>query len=298
MKKVLLGLTTLLLISCVNLNEPKVQKVENNTKNTTKNTTTKSNVANTQKDDKKKIVSSTNKAKVNKTRNLLKEAETIQEDTYANKIKKYKAYKSLTAYNPSYKAKLSPRINELLNKIEKTYNFNVSGADLVFQDILDNGLYENIENKIFTYSTNNPDVTLQIEMSSINYNKPVVNVKTIPKEYSERYTNKDGNEILNVVKYYENETTEIAGLTFVVEYKLVSNLTGEVLVSNRKSIEKNYNESWKTYYISSFRIDKKKQIPSDEKEKHVPAKQEIYKAAFQEMFDTINKDINSLPSIK
>ena len=135
-------------------------------------------------------------------------------------------------------------------------------------------------------------------MSSINYNKPVVNVKTIPKEYSERYTNKDGNEILNVVKYYENETTETAGLTFVVEYKLISNLTGEVLVSNRKSIEKNYNESWKTYYISSFRIDKKKQIPNDEVEKHVPTKEEIYQAAFQEMFDTINKDINDLPKLK
>ncbi|MHB9299695.1 hypothetical protein ACW0S1_02755 [Fusobacterium polymorphum] len=293
MKKVLLGLTTLLLISCVNLNEPKVQKVVNSPKSSNKN-----NVAKTQKEEKKKAIPTTNKTKVIKTRNLLKEAEAIQEDSYANKIKKYKAYKSLTAYNPSYKAKLSSRINELLNKIEKTYNFNVIGADLVFQDIIDNGLYDNIENKIFTYSTNNPDVTLQIEMSSINYNKPVVNVKTIPKEYSERYTNKDGNEILNVVKYYENETTETAGLTFIVEYKLVSNLTGEVLVSNRKSIEKNYNESWKTYYISSFRIDKKKQIPSDEKEKHVPAKQEIYKAAFNEMFDTINKDINSLPSVK
>ena len=293
MKKVLLGLTTLLLISCVNLNEPKVQKVVNSPKSSTKN-----NVVKTQKEEKKKAIPTTNKTKVIKTRNLLKEAEAIQEDSYANKIKKYKAYKSLTAYNPSYKAKLSSRINELLNKIEKTYNFNVIGADLVFQDIIDNGLYDNIENKIFTYSTNNPDVTLQIEMSSINYNKPVVNVKTIPKEYSERYTNKDGNEILNVVKYYENETTETAGLTFIVEYKLVSNLTGEVLVSNRKSIEKNYNESWKTYYISSFRIDKKKRIPSDEKEKHVPAKQEIYKAAFHEMFDTINKDINSLPSVK
>ena len=293
MKKVLLGLTTLLLISCVNLNEPKVQKVVNSPKNSNKN-----NVVKTQKEEKKKAIPTTNKTKVIKTRNLLKEAEAIQEDSYANKIKKYKAYKSLTAYNPSYKAKLSSRINELLNKIEKTYNFNVIGADLVFQDIIDNGLYDNIENKIFTYSTNNPDVTLQIEMSSINYNKPVVNVKTIPKEYSERYTNKDGNEILNVVKYYENETTETSGLTFIVEYKLVSNLTGEVLVSNRKSIEKNYNESWKTYYISSFRIDKKKQIPSDEKEKHVPAKQEIYKAAFHEMFDTINKDINSLPSVK
>nr|WP_147370490.1 hypothetical protein [Fusobacterium nucleatum] len=293
MKKVLLGLTTLLLISCVNLNEPKVQKVVNSPKSSNKN-----NVVKTQKEEKKKAIPTTNKTKVIKTRNLLKEAEAIQEDSYANKIKKYKAYKSLTAYNPSYKAKLSSRINELLNKIEKTYNFNVIGADLVFQDIIDNGLYDNIENKIFTYSTNNSDVTLQIEMSSINYNKPVVNVKTIPKEYSERYTNKDGNEILNVVKYYENETTETAGLTFIVEYKLVSNLSGEVLVSNRKSIEKNYNESWKTYYISSFRIDKKKQIPSDEKEKHVPAKQEIYKAAFHEMFDIINKDINSLPSVK
>ena len=293
MKKVLLGLTTLLLISCVNLNESKVQKVVNSPKSSNKN-----NVVKTQKEEKKKAIPTTNKTKVIKTRNLLKEAEAIQEDSYANKIKKYKAYKSLTAYNPSYKAKLSSRINELLSKIEKTYNFNVIGADLVFQDIIDNGLYDNIENKIFTYSTNNPDVTLQIEMSSINYNKPVVNVKTIPKEYSERYTNKDGNEILNVVKYYENETTETAGLTFIVEYKLVSNLTGEVLVSNRKSIEKNYNESWKTYYISSFRIDKKKQIPSDEKEKHVPAKEEIYQAAFQEMFDTINKDINNLASIK
>ena len=293
MKKGLLILAALLLISCVNLNAPKVEKVIDNTKSSV----TKNNVANTQKNNKKKNTSANN-AKVIKNRNLLKEAEAITEDTYANKIKKYKAYKSLTAYNPSYKAKLSPRINELSNKIEKTYNFNISGADLTFQNILNNNSYNNIENKIFTYSTDNPDVTLQIEMSSINYNKPVVNVKTIPKEYSEKYTNKEGNEILNVVKYYENETTETAGLTFIVEYKLVSNLTGEVLVSNRKSIEKNYNESWKTYYISSFRIDKKKQIPSDEKEKHVPAKQEIYKAAFHEMFDTINKDINSLPSVK
>ena len=293
MKKVLLGLTTLLLISCVNLNESKVQKVVNSPKSSNKN-----NVVKTQKEEKKKAIPTTNKTKVIKTRNLLKEAEAIQEDSYANKIKKYKAYKSLTAYNPSYKAKLSSRINELLSKIEKTYNFNVIGADLVFQDIIDNGLYDNIENKIFTYSTNNPDVTLQIEMSSINYNKPVVNVKTIPKEYSEKYTNKEGNEILNVVKYYENETTETAGLTFVIEYKLISNLTGEVLISNRKSIEKNFKESWKTYYISSFRIDKKKQIPNDEKEKHVPTREEIYKAAFQEMFDTINKDINDLPKLK
>ena len=289
MKKGLLILSTLLFLSCVNLNELTGM-------NDTKNIETKTNVLNSQKNNKKKNIS--NSVKVAKTKKLLKEAEAITEDTYANKIKKYKAYKSLTAYNPNYKAKLSSRINVLLNKIEKTYNFNISGADLEFQNILNNDLYNNIENKIFTYSTDNPDITLQIEMSSINYNKPVVNVKTIPKEYLEKYTNKEGNEILNVVKYYENETTETAGLTFVIEYKLISNLTGEVLISNRKSIEKNFKESWKTYYISSFRIDKKKEIPNDEAEKHVPTKEKIYQAAFQEMFDTINKDINSLPRLK
>ena len=157
MKKVLLGLTTLLLISCVNLNESKVQKVVNSPKSSNKN-----NVVKTQKEEKKKAIPTTNKTKVIKTRNLLKEAEAIQEDSYANKIKKYKAYKSLTAYNPSYKAKLSSRINELLSKIEKTYNFNIIGADLVFQDIIDNGLYDNIENKIFTYFTNETDLTFKI----------------------------------------------------------------------------------------------------------------------------------------
>ena len=293
MKKGLLILAALLLISCVNLNAPKVEKVIDNTKSSV----TKNNVANTQKNNKKKNTSANN-AKVIKNRNLLKEAEAITEDTYANKIKKYKAYKSLTAYNPSYKAKLSPRINELSNKIEKTYNFNISGTDLTFQNILNNNSYNNIGNKIFTYSTDNPDVTLQIVMSSINYNKPVVNVKTIPKEYSEEYINNEGKKILNIVKYYENETTETAGLTFVVEYKLISNLTGEILINNRKSIEKKFKESWRTYYISSFRIDKKKQIPSDETEKHVPAKEEIYQAAFQEMFSIINKNINNLPSLK
>ena len=130
MKKVLLVLSTLFLISCVNLNETKLPKTTNNKKSSV----TKNNVVNVQKDNKKKETV-TNDVKTTKIKNLLKEAEAIPEDTYVNKVKKYKAYKSLTAYNPNYKAKLNSRINELLNKIEKTYNFNISGTDLMFQDI-------------------------------------------------------------------------------------------------------------------------------------------------------------------
>ena len=95
------------------------------------------------------------------------------------------------------------------------------------------------------------------------------------------------------MRYLDKDIEEINKL---LKEKII---TPRILVEEAfESIEKNYNESWKTYYISSFRIDKKKQIPNDEVEKHVPTKEEIYQAAFQEMFDTINKDINSLPSLK
>ena len=65
MKKGLLVLSTLLLLSCVNLNNFKNQKVINDTKNSG----TKSNIVNTQKVNKKKNISATNNvkaAKINK----------------------------------------------------------------------------------------------------------------------------------------------------------------------------------------------------------------------------------------
>ena len=155
-----------------------------------------------------------------------------------------------------------------------------------------------LEVKFFNYTNTNPDLNLLVEISSVNYSKPTVNVKTAPKEYSEEYVNSEGNKVLNVVKYYENETTKTTALSFVVTYKLVSNLTGEVLFHYKKTVDKSYKESWKNYYVSSFRINKRKQIPSDEPEKSVPTKEQIYKIAYEEMYDMIQKEINNLPSIK
>lgn len=73
-----------------------------------------------------------NNVKVIKIRNLLKEVEVILEDIYVNKVKKYKVYEFLIVYNLRYKDKFSLRINDFLNKIEKIYNFIISGVDLVF----------------------------------------------------------------------------------------------------------------------------------------------------------------------
>ena len=297
MKKIFFSLSLLLFVSCVNLDKLNVFD-EKDSKVAEKNTTSSNkNVVNSKKEKQKKSAPIV-PTKGTKSKKLLRDAEEISEDSYANRVKKYKAYNSLVAFNPSYKSEVEAKIEDLKSKIENTYTVKVSVTDLVLQNLTKKEEFNNVGSKVFNYSNNNPDLNLLVDISSVNYTKPAINVKTAPKEYSEEYINSDGNRVLNVVKYYENETTKTTSLSFVVTYKLVSNLTGEVLFHYKKTIDKSYNESWKNYYVSSFRMNKRKQIPSDEPEKSVPTKEQIYQSAYEEMYDMIQKEINNLPSIK
>ena len=297
MKKIFLSLSLLLFVSCVNLDklnvfDKKDSKVaEKNTANSNKN------VASSKKDKQKKSAPIV-PTKGTKSKNLLRDAEAMPEDNYANRVKKYKAYNSLVAFNPSYKPNVEAKMGDLKSKIESTYTVKVSVTDLILQNLTKKEEFNSVGSKVFNYTNTNPDLNLLVEISSVNYSKPTVNVKTAPKEYSEEYVNSEGNKVLNVVKYYENETTKTTALSFVVTYKLVSNLSGEVLFHYKKTIDKSYKESWKNYYMSSFRMNKRKQIPNDEPEKSVPTKEQIYKIAYEEMYDMIQKEINNLPSIK
>ena len=297
MKKIFLSLSLLLFVSCVNLDklnvfDKKDSKVaEKNTANSNKN------VASSKKDKQKKSAPIV-PTKGTKSKNLLRDAEAMPEDNYVNKVKKYKAYNSLVAFNPTYKSNVEAKMGDLKSKIESTYTVKVSVTDLILQNLTKKEDFNSVGSKVFNYTNTNPDLNLLVEISSVNYSKPTVNVKTAPKEYSEEYVNSEGNKVLNVVKYYENETTKTTALSFVVTYKLVSNLTGEVLFHYKKTIDKSYKESWKNYYMSSFRMNKRKQIPNDEPEKSVPTKEQIYKIAYEEMYDMIQKEINNLPSIK
>ena len=297
MKKIFLSLSLLLFVSCVNLDKLNIFD-KNDSKVAEKSTANSNkNVASSKKNKQKKSAPIV-PTKGTKSKNLLRDAEAMPEDNYVNKVKKYKAYNSLVAFNPTYKSNVEAKMGELKSKIESTYTVKVSVTDLILQNLTKKEDFNSVGSKVFNYSNTNPDLNLLVEISSVNYSKPTVNVKTAPKEYSEEYVNSEGNKVLNVVKYYENETTKTTALSFVVTYKLVSNLTGEVLFHYKKTIDKNYKESWKNYYMSSFRINKRKQIPNDEPEKSVPTKEQIYKIAYEEMYDMIQKEINNLPSIK
>ena len=297
MKKIFLSLSLLLFVSCVNLDKLNIFD-KNDSKVAEKSTANSNkNVASSKKDKQKKSAPIV-PTKGTKSKNLLRDAEAMPEDNYVNKVKKYKAYNSLVAFNPTYKSDVEAKMGDLKSKIESTYTVNVSVTDLILQNLIKKEDFNSVGSKVFNYSNSNPDLSLLVEINSVNYNKPTVNVKTAPKEYSEEYVNSEGNKVLNVVKYYENETTKTTALSFVVTYKLVSNLTGEVLFHYKKTVDKSYKESWKNYYMSSFRMNKRKQIPNDEPEKSVPTKEQIYKIAYEEMYDMIQKEINNLPSIK
>ena len=297
MKKIFLSLSLLLFVSCVNLDKLNIFD-KNDSKAAEKSTAnTNKNVASSKKDKQKKSAPIV-PTKGTKSKNLLRDAEAMPEDNYVNKVKKYKAYNSLVAFNPTYKSDVEAKMGDLKSKIESTYTVKLSVTDLILQNLTKKEDFNSVGSKVFNYTNTNPDLNLLVEISSVNYSKPTVNVKTAPKEYSEEYVNSEGNKVLNVVKYYENETTKTTALSFVVTYKLVSNLTGEVLFHYKKTIDKSYKESWKNYYMSSFRMNKRKQIPNDEPEKSVPTKEQIYKIAYEEMYDMIQKEINNLPSIK
>ena len=297
MKKIFLSLSLLLFVSCVNLDKLNIFD-KNDSKAAEKSTANSNkNVASSKKDKQKKSAPIV-PTKGTKSKNLLRDAEAMPEDNYVNKVKKYKAYNSLVAFNPTYKSDVEAKMGDLKSKIESTYTVKVSVTDLILQNLTKKEDFNSVGSKVFNYTNTNPDLNLLVEISSVNYSKPTINVKTAPKEYSEEYVNSEGNKVLNVVKYYENETTKTTALSFVVTYKLVSNLTGEVLFHYKKTIDKSYKESWKNYYMSSFRINKRKQIPNDEPEKSVPTKEQIYKIAYEEMYDMIQKEINNLPSIK
>ena len=110
MKKIFLSLSMLLFVSCINLN-----KLDNsnkkNSKVAEKSVTTNRNLGISKKDKQKKstLIVPT---KGTKSKNLLKDAEIMPEDNYANRVKKYKAYNYLVAFNPIYKSNVESKMGE------------------------------------------------------------------------------------------------------------------------------------------------------------------------------------------
>ena len=68
------------------------------------------------------------------------------ENTYREKIKKYKQYKKVLTYNPNEKNKVEDELKKLNKKIEKTYSYRINGNDSALNSEIENKFSQEIKN--------------------------------------------------------------------------------------------------------------------------------------------------------
>ncbi|QYR54248.1 hypothetical protein [Fusobacterium hwasookii] len=228
---------------------------------------------------------------------LLKNTQLMGENSYQEKIKKYKQYKQVLTYNPNEKNKVENELKKLDKKLEKTYSYRINGNDAVLNSEIENKFSQEIKNNIFRYSSTNSDVILEINVKTLYFYPEDVNMQSFPKQYTENYKDSNGKDNINIVSYSENIYRKSTSIGVRLNYKLISNLTGEVIFNRNKDFEKRYDEKWKTYYIISNKVFNKDKLPKDENEKSVPSRKKMTEDITKEILNIIDTDFQRLPRI-
>lgn len=228
---------------------------------------------------------------------LLKNTQLMGENSYQEKIKKYKQYKKVLTYNPNEKNKVENELKKLDKKLEKTYSYRINGNDAVLNSEIENKFSQEIKNNIFRYSSTNSDVILEINVKTLYFYPEDVNMQSFPKQYTENYKDSNGKDNINIVSYSENIYRKSTSIGVRVNYRLISNLTGEVIFNRSKDFEKRYDEKWKTYYIISNKVFNKDKLPKDENEKSVPSRKKMTEDITKEILNIIDTDFQRLPRI-
>ena len=227
--------------------------------------------------------------------NLFENTQSMGENTYREKIKKYKQYKKVLTYNPNEKNKVENELKKLNKKIEKTYSYRINGNDSTLNSEIENKFFQEIENNSFRYSNASSDVRLEINVDMVYFYPEDVDMKSFPKQYTESYKDSSGKDNTNIVSYSENIFKKTTSMGVRLNYRLVSNLTGEVIFNGSKNFDKEYEKKWKTYFIVSDKIFNKNRLPKDENEKNVPSKKKIIEEITKEILNTIDTDFHKLP---
>ena len=226
---------------------------------------------------------------------LFENTQSMGKNTYREKIKKYKQYKKVLTYNPNEKNKVEDELKKLNKKIEKTYSYRINGNDSALNSEIENKFSQEIKNNSFRYSAFNSDVILKINVQTLYFYLEDVNMQSFPKQYTENYKDSNGKDNINIVSYSENIYRKSTSMGVRLNYRLISNLTGEVIFNGSKDFEKRYDEKWKTYYIISSKVFNKDKLPKDENEKIVPSRKKITEDITKEILNTIDADFHKLP---
>ena len=75
-----------------------------------------------------------------------------------------------------------------------------------------------------------------------------VDMKSFPKQYTENYKDSNGKDNTNIVSYSENIFKKTTSMGVRLNYRLVSNLTGEIILMEVKTLIKKYEEKMENIF--------------------------------------------------
>lgn len=86
---------------------------------------------------------------------------------------------------------------------------------------------------------------LEINVQTLYFYPEDVNMQSFPKQYTENYKDSNGKDNINIVSYSENIYRKSTSMGVRLNYRLISNLTGEVIFNGSKDFEKDMMKNGK-----------------------------------------------------
>jgi len=201
--------------------------------------------------------------------NLYEKAKSMKENTFRERVAKY---------------------------IEYSMDYKIVGGN---DELLNSKIAENyrgyIEHNPFMKTKENPDIILEITAKLIEYTPNKVTEKKYTNDFDEIYTDENGKEAINRVKYLGKHFFKTSNMKVEVKYKLTSTLTGEVILQGSKTLDHEEYTYWDTYTIISGTLKDRSQFYQDGREETLSDKERFFREMAIKILREINQELKKLP---
>ncbi|WP_320949150.1 hypothetical protein [Fusobacterium sp.] len=227
---------------------------------------------------------------------LYEKAKLMKENTFREKVAKYIEYSKAFGYDEDMKNTIRSEQERLIKKIEKTMDYRIVGGN---DELLNSKIAENyrgyIEHNPFIKTKENPEVILEITAKLIEYTPNKVTEKKYTNDFDEIYTDENGKEATNTVKYLKTHFFKSSYMKVKVDYKFISTLTGEVILQGSKTLDHEEYTYWDTYTIISGTLKDRSQFYQDGREETLSDKERFFREMAIKILKEINQELKKLP---
>ena len=151
---------------------------------------------------------------------LYEKVKLMKENTFREKVAKYIEYSKAFGYDEDMKNTIRSEQERLIKKIEKTMDYRIVGGN---DELLNSKIAENyrsyIERNPFIKTKENPEAILEITAKLVEYTPNKVTEKKYTNDFDEIYTDENGKEATNTVKYLGKHFFKTSNMKVEVKYK-------------------------------------------------------------------------------